>query len=188
MRTFTTREVHGRRSHEFEAAVAGDGAGRLAGISRAEQGIDAPSLDLVAVISCLLLAGRGVGCILGRGPERELALGHAVLRSERNRLVSRRVWPIGESCCGPFCGATMRGAGLRPRRPSSDYRMRCRFQARYEGLELGRRTVERNSRDGLDAPGFVRREFSSCGRFDPGTGRYEFCLICLDTGRAPSEG
>jgi hypothetical protein len=93
-------------------------------LAATEKGIDAPSLILIAVMFLLVRAGLAVDSILRRGPERELALGHADPRRSRrnNRPGFEAVcWSIGGVGClrEPFCGATGGdgAAGLRAGHP-----------------------------------------------------------------------
>ena len=65
-------------------------------LAATEKGIDAPSLILIAVIFLLVRAGLAVDSILRRGPERELALGHADPRRSRR---SRNNRPGFEAVC-----------------------------------------------------------------------------------------
>ena len=126
-----------------------------------------------------LLAGLAVGCILRRGPERELALGHAGPRRSRTQQAGLEAvsWPFGGVARGraSFCDATADVSRVPPSRifgrlPAEPAILRLQdalpFQARYSGLEelLGAQFTGRIGRAGVPRAQFAHVTRSTTGR------------------------
>ena len=88
-------------------------------LAATEKGIDAPSLILIAVMFLLVRAGLAVDSILRRGPERELALGHADPRRSRRNNRPGFEAGVGQSAESGACGNRFAAQQVATGRPAS---------------------------------------------------------------------